>query len=204
MLLKKTVASLGTILAIASGLGFADDLSSAPKVSGEPTLFGVQLTDVDERNERIDDAPTVDSISEEPIPAAESTATAKDAQPDCWYCQPPAAPPKPWKVLFYDNDFSDMHNPGHKHLLGEELKEMRADWLGCDGWISVGGELKFRHMNEYNRLRPGGRSRSTYDLWRWRHYIDVRYSDSLRGYIEMLDASIVHEDLPATGIDLNR
>ncbi|MBT4864372.1 MAG: alginate export family protein, partial [Planctomycetaceae bacterium] len=205
MMLKKTLVLVGTILAVARGVGFADDLSSAP---AEPALFGESLTDIDERIGRLDDVTVVDAISETaeeaPAPAeAVVELKAEEAQPACDVCQPAGAPPKPWKGLFYDNDFSYIYK-NHTPLLGENAKEMQVDWLGCDGSVSVGGELRHRHMNEYNRLRPGGAVRSTYDLWRWRNYIDVRYSDSLRGYVEMLDASIVHEDLPATGIDLNR
>mgnify|MGYP005663769603 FL=1 len=46
MMLKKTLVLVGTILAVARGVGFADDLSSAP---AEPALFGESLTDIDER-----------------------------------------------------------------------------------------------------------------------------------------------------------
>ena len=59
-------------------------------------------------------------------------------------------------------------------------------------------------MNEENRLRPFGPGRSTYDLWRWRNYVDFRLPDVFRLYVEMIDTSIFHEDLPATAIDLNR
>ena len=63
-------------------------------------------------------------------------------------------------------------------------------------------------MNEDNRLRPlaagQGPGRSTYDLYRWRQYADVKYRDEFRVYIEMIDASIFGADLPITGIDKNR
>ena len=62
--------------------------------------------------------------------------------------------------------------------------------------ISFGGELRHRHMNEIDRLRPGGPGKSTYDLWRWRNYVDVSNNSWFRVYVEMLDASIFNEDLP--------
>lgn len=118
-------------------------------------------------------------------------------------------PPQPWKPLFFNNDFGYKKEPCHTPLCGECLKDMPLECCGLfeggDGLrMSFGGELRHRYMNEENRLRLGGPARSTYDLWRWRNYIDVRASDWLRGYMEMLDASIFNEDLPPTPIDLNR
>ena len=41
--------------------------------------------------------------------------------------------------------------------------------IGCDWTVSVGGELRYRYMDESDRLRPtGGRpNSSTYDQWRF-------------------------------------
>lgn len=118
------------------------------------------------------------------------------------------ANPKPWKGLFFDNDFSYKNDPHHTHLFGEAFKDISIFADVCDGcsdwWVSFGGELRFRHMNEDNRLRPGGPGKSTYDLWRWRNYLDVHYTDRFRLYIELLDASIFNQELPITPIDLNR
>jgi hypothetical protein len=123
----------------------------------------------------------------------------------------PKPPPQPWKPCFFDNDFSYKKAP-HTHLFGEELKDMPLDgvlpWdLGEDARLSVGGELRYRYMNEVNRLRApfennGGRS--TYDLIRWRQYFDLKHSDWVRVYVEGIDASINHANLPITGIDVNR
>lgn len=116
----------------------------------------------------------------------------------------PKAPPKPFKPLFFDNDFSYARQPDHPHVWGEELKEMPFCGDCDDSWISFGGELRYRYMDEDNRLRPGGPGRSTYDLWRWRNYVDARFSKSFRVYVEMIDASIFDNELPVTGIDKNR
>jgi hypothetical protein len=70
--------------------------------------------------------------------------------------------------------------------------------------MSYGGEVRHRYMNEDHRLRPGGPGRSTYDLLRWRQYVDMKYKDEVRVYVEMIDASIYNNELPVTGIDENR
>src|SRR5206468_4073176 len=111
---------------------------------------------------------------------------------------PPPAPPKPpiqpWKLLFFDNDFSYKKDPNHTWLLGENLKEIPLDIFPhdgcCESWFSTGGELRYRLMDERNRLRPGGPGQANYDLWRWRHYVDYHYSDVFRVYVEMIEASM--------------
>lgn len=111
-------------------------------------------------------------------------------------------PVKPWKGLFFDNDFSYANDPNHTPLWGEELKDINFD----DGLFkfSFGGELRHRPMNENNRLRPGGPGRSTYNLWRWRNYLDVQAGDWGRAYIEFIDGSVWGADLPKLPIDVNR
>ena len=149
-------------------------------------------------------AGTYASPSTSPGMAAPTPAAAKPAGP-------PKPPPQPWKPCFFDNDFSYKKAP-HTHLFGEELKDMPLDsivpWdIAEDTRLSVGGEVRHRYMNENNRLRaPFGNSgaRSTYDLVRWRQYFDLKHSDWVRVYIEMIDASSTGNDLPITGIDVNR
>lgn len=123
---------------------------------------------------------------------------------------PPKPPPQPWKPVFFDNDFSYKKTP-HTHLFGEDFKNVPLDsvlpWdIAEDTQISVGGELRHRYMDERNRLRApfGAGGHSTYDLLRWRNYVDLKHSDWVRVYVEMIDASIYNNDLPITGIDKNR
>ena len=123
---------------------------------------------------------------------------------------PPKPPPQPWKPCFFDNDFSYKKTP-HTHLFGEDFKNVPLDsvlpWdIAEDTQISVGGELRHRYMDERNRLRApfGAGGHSTYDLLRWRNYMDLKHSDWVRVYVEMIDASIYNNDLPVTGIDENR
>jgi len=120
----------------------------------------------------------------------------------------PKTPPQPFKLNMFDNDFSYMKDPTHTPIFGEQLKNLKPAGtfeLFEDTTISFGGELRYRYMDEKNRLRApfakGGSS--TYDLVRWRNYMDVKYSDWARGYIEMIDASSNFNDLPVTGIDVN-
>ena len=150
-------------------------------------------------------AGTYASPSTAPGMAAPAPAAAKPAGP-------PKPPPQPWKPCFFDNDFSYKKDPKHTPLIGEELKDMSLDgvlpWdIGEDTRLSVGGELRYRYMNESNRLRApflNNGAQSTYDLIRWRQYFDLKHSDWVRVYVEGIDASINHADLPITGIDVNR
>lgn len=123
----------------------------------------------------------------------------------------PKPPPQPWKLTYFDNDFSYKYDPNHLPLLGENFKDVPLgglmDWEGAEETrISAGGEIRWRSMNEVNRLRPPFllQDRSVYDLIRWRNYLDLKHSDWVRIYVEMIDAEIFNNDLPATGIDRNR
>jgi len=147
-------------------------------------------------------AGTYASPSTSPGMAAPAPAAAKPGAPK--------PPPQPWKLTFFDNDFSYKKTP-HTHLFGEDYKDMPLDeilpWDTCeDTRISAGGELRYRYMNEVNRLRAPftDTRRSTYDLIRWRNYLDLKHSDWVRVYVEMIDASMNHGTLPQTGIDVNR
>jgi len=149
-------------------------------------------------------AGTYSSPSTSPGMAAPAPAAAKPAAPK--------PPPQPWKPCFFDNDFSYKKDPKHTYLLGEEFKDMPLDsilpWdIAEDTRLSVGGELRFRYMDERNRLRVPfalPNAHNTYDLLRWRQYFDLKHSDWLRVYIEGIDASITGNSLPPTGIDMNR
>ncbi|WP_166825682.1 alginate export family protein [Thalassoroseus pseudoceratinae] len=119
---------------------------------------------------------------------------------------PPASPTvQPWKVNFFDNDFSYKNKPGAPYFLGENLKDMPLFTLFDDDWtLSIGGELRNRYHDERNRLVPGGPGLSSYNLFRWRQYFDAKAGDHFRLYFEGIDASQFGEELPATPIDVNR
>ena len=112
----------------------------------------------------------------------------------------------PWKANYFDNDFSYKGKPNAPYFPGEELKNMPLEFLGIDGAnLTYGGEFRHRYMDENHRLpRPAASPRGTYDLLRWRQYLDFKVGQGLRAYIEMLDAAMFSNELPATGIDVNR
>lgn len=132
--------------------------------------------------------------------------------PNCPVCNPapapkPAPPVLPWKPLYFDNDFSYKGKPNAPHFLGEELKNIPLFGDDCEPsglTASFGGEIRHRYMDEDNRLRPGGPGRSTYDLYRWRQYVDLKWGKDFRVYVEGIDASIYNNELAVTGIDKNR
>lgn len=149
------------------------------------------------------------AVEEDVVPAPEPAMTAPAPAPAAKPAAP-KPPPQPWKPVFYNNDFGYKQDPNHTPLFGENFKDVPLDEIlpadvFSDTTVSFGGELRFRYMDERNRLRPqGNTTRNMYDLWRWRNYVDVKHGDWLRGYVEMIDASIFHNDLPPTGIDENR
>lgn len=92
-------------------------------------------------------------------------------------------------------------------LLSDQLQAVSFEGFGEKGGeftIDFGGELRYRFMDEDNRLRPFGPARDVYDLWRWRNHVDVTHSSGHGIHVESIDASIFNEDLPALPIDENR
>jgi len=103
-----------------------------------------------------------------PVPAAPPKAAPAPGAPAA------KKPPQPWKNNFFDNDFSYKKDPTHDYLPGEELKDIPVeDWFGLDEStrFSYGTELRFRLMDEANRIRPvppGVKNIVVYNLWRYR------------------------------------
>ncbi len=117
----------------------------------------------------------------------------------------PSGTVQPWKGLFFDNNFSYKNKPGAPYLIGENWKDVPLFTCGDDDWtISIGGEFRHRYHDERNRLVPGGPGLSSYNLQRWRQYVDVKAGDMFRVYFEGIDASQFGEELPPTPIDVNR
>ena len=160
-----------------------------------------------------------------PVPETAHVAGQPCGRADCPTCNPAAAPKKPappvfpgpkslpatgpYKPVFFDNDFSYMKDPAHEHVFGEELKNMK--FLECDEsyTFSTGGEIRHRYMNEDNRLRPGGPVQSDNNLWRWRHYGDLKAGTWFRAYVEGIHADSFGTDTATAAtrdqaIDVNR
>ena len=92
-------------------------------------------------------------------------------------------------------------------VAGDEplLKPLKNQTTGNLTW-NAGGELRYRHMNEKNRLRAGGPGHSAYDLVRLTPFVEMNYGDFLGGYVQAIDASMTGLDAPytATPGDVNR
>lgn len=74
-----------------------------------------------------------------------------------------------------------------------------------DVTYSIGGALRFRYIDEANRLRPPvAAGRSSYSQWRFTPYFEVGYKDWVKGYVQAIDASTFHNELPTLIIDENR
>ncbi|QDU36994.1 hypothetical protein Mal4_12970 [Maioricimonas rarisocia] len=69
---------------------------------------------------------------------------------------------------------------------------------------SVGGELRYRYLNENNRLRPGGPGRSSYNQWRFAPFMEAKYGDWVTGHVQAIDSSTFNAELPELPIDENR
>jgi hypothetical protein len=130
------------------------------------------------------------------------TTTVAQAQP----AAPPVPPElQPWQTNFFQNDFSYKTEPDAPYFFGQELKDVPLFTALEEDWTaSVGGEVRNRYHDERNRLVPGGPGLSSYMLWRWRQYVDVKAGSLFRLYFEGVDASQFGEELPQTAIDVNR
>jgi len=115
---------------------------------------------------------------------------------------PPKFPYGPISVCpfpFFDADFrylDDTNNTQHGWLDFTKRIHLGDDWL-----LSVGGEERFRYMNEVDsRLNKAGAD-NNYDLMRTRVYTDLWYKDVFRVYAEFLSANISNQNLPPAPID---
>lgn len=113
------------------------------------------------------------------------------------FAQQNAPAPKPYKGVFYDNDFSYLQRPDAADAyLGDALKRRS---VGTRTVIDAGGEYRLRHHNEHIL----GRS-SDFLLHRTRLYLNAEVAGWFRAYAEAVDAVSNYEDLPPRGIEENR
>lgn len=139
-----------------------------------------------------------------PAPPKPKPPAPKKKTPPVFPSPKTLPPTGPYKVLFFDNDFSYKKDPNHEHVFGEEAKLVPFELFDVDMVLSTGGELRHRFIDQSNRLQPGGPDHTDYNQWRWRHYIDLKAGDRLRFYVEGLHADTFGEDLPEQPIDVNR
>jgi len=93
-------------------------------------------------------------------------------------------------------------------VIGEEplLQRYGAKDIGWGVTASGGGELRYRYMDEQNRLRKGGPGHSQYQLWRFTPWVQLNAGEMFGGYVQAIDASMFGLDAPYTPapIDQNR
>ncbi|AMV17643.1 alginate export family protein [Planctomyces sp. SH-PL14] len=209
------------VLAGALGLGvesFADELIAPPPsefatdeftpaaspITGE-SLSADEIFTADPAAAPADAAvPPVSADIPAPVPPKPKPPAPKKKTPPVFPGPKTLPPTGPYKVLFFENDFSYKKDPNHEHVFGEEAKLMPFELFDVDMVLSTGGELRHRFIDQSNRLQPGGPDHTDYNQWRWRHYIDLKAGDRLRFYVEGLHADTFGEDLPEQPIDVNR
>ncbi|MFV0443826.1 MAG: alginate export family protein [Planctomycetaceae bacterium] len=74
-----------------------------------------------------------------------------------------------------------------------------------EGWkYSAGAELRHRHMDERNRLRPlGATRRNIYELSRFTPWAELKH-ENVTLYVQGIDSESFSEDLPVLPVDVNR
>ncbi len=209
---------IATALARPVRLPASDSVPSRPTAADDTAAEGPGIDEGPRERSSDDGLRRVQAYGSDAPPAGKSPAVEKGLLPSAPIgSAPPAAAPakkppvQPWKILFFENDFSYKSDPQHTWLFGEELKDIpladfdSLDFLPDPNRFSYGGELRFRQMDEANRLRPPPKpGRGDYQLWRWRQYLDLKVADWLRVYAEGIDASMDNNPLAVTGIDINR
>lgn len=93
-----------------------------------------------------------------------------------------------------------------------------GDLLCGDGWsldcfkdrpaygdwkYTLGGEFRYRYMDEQNRLRPNGTVHNNYSLTRVTPFFSIG-NDWITGYVQGIDAAIFENDVAEVPIDRNR
>lgn len=206
--LRQFAIRCAMLLVLATATARAEDQESDFFPSVEPSVIVEIDSDDTLINAHTISSANASSAIDGKTPASPVASAAPQSPPK--KPTPPAFPgPKtlpatgPYKVLFFENDFSYKKDPNHDYVFGEELKGMQSELFGIPLLISTGGEIRQRHMHEANRLRPGGPANLDYDLWRWRHYIDAQCGD-FRLYFEGINADSFGSTAPDQAIDVNR
>ncbi|MBX3442397.1 MAG: alginate export family protein [Planctomyces sp.] len=197
-------------LSVSRGMVLADESYPVPPRTPGAAVVAIDddsdvdveldASEVSEAAEGVAPAPSSEAQKPAPRPAAPPKKKTPPQFPG-----PKVLPPTgPFKPLFFDND-PRFPNPA------DCPDDWCADGSGAafelgdvDFLLSSGGELRHRWMSQDNRLQPGGPGKTDYQLWRWRHYLDLKAGDRVRLYVEGIDASSFGEDLPEQPIDVNR
>ena len=117
---------------------------------------------------------------------------------------------KPYKGVFFDNDFSYLQNPCLEFSDTRDPLSRFTDrakrlelWPGV--MLDLGGEYRIRYHNEQDHglTRLAGLD-NTFFLSRLRLYANLELGSYLRLYAEGIDAAITGNQLPARGIEEDR
>src|SRR5579864_612696 len=95
---------------------------------------------------------------------------------------PKQTPPRPFKTLFYENDFRYLDNPDNIYTDPfDVLKRIRIS-PDIPLVTDLGGEFRWQGKREDNRRLDG--KENNYNLFRERLYFDTWYDDLFRVYVE--------------------
>ena len=106
--------------------------------------------------------------------------------------------------LRWDEDFSYLDGPegSYKKDFFDPIKNIH---LGDDWRLSIGGEFRFRLEAETDKAFGGTpRSQDTFQLYRYLLHLDFKYRQSLRFFVQGIQAHDEDRDLRLRGIDENR
>ena len=108
--------------------------------------------------------------------------------------------PKPYKELFFNNDFSYLDVPGY--VSRDPFDALKRIELTPRTLLDVGGEYRLRLHDEDN-LQLNGKD-NEYLLQRARLYGDVHYDDWFRLYGELIDSTISGNSQPPRASEVDR
>jgi hypothetical protein len=151
-------------------------------------------------------AKQIAALADEADPSSsdfDSTESTPSQNPDSAKPAAPRPAPKPYKDLFFKNDFSYLDAPDYVSCDFFDLLK-RIPVAPCTT-LDIGGEYRMRYHDEQNmaRSRLNGED-NEFLLQRTRLYGDLKYNGWLRGYAEFLDATSSWEDHPPRTIEENR
>lgn len=115
--------------------------------------------------------------------------------------RPKPIPPRPFRPLFYDNDFRYLDDP--ENTVVDPFDFLKRAPIGPEGRIKVdaGGEFRWQYKFEDNRRLDGGEN--GFNLFRERAYLDVGYDGLFRVFVEGIWADGSRQTQPPLPTDLN-
>ena len=159
-------------------------------------------------------APAVATEPAQDKPAQDKPATPTEEKPATQeQAAAPATPPEKFhktvfKNLRFEEDWRDLGEPGMEtDHWWPGIKNIELDGDDDDGqsdWTaSFGGQVRLQAKSEQNRNLLGGPvpHNNDFNLLRIRLHGELRYQDSFRAFVEMIDAGIHGNDAPPLAID---